>query len=227
MELEGITVQDTTIKIVGLKMRDRGMIVHYNPQDINMKVGDYVIAETEYGEELARVVSPPRHVLRVLNNPPLKKVLRLPTPEDIARLEDHSNTEKDAYSYCIERIRDRGLSMKLIDVEYTFDEGRIIFYFSSDTRIDFRELVKDLAYKYKARIELRQVGIRDGARMLSGYGLCGRPLCCATFLMEFEPVSIRMARDQDMVINPAKISGMCGRLMCCIAFEHGVEDEKG
>lgn len=227
MELENTTTQDSTLKVVGVRLRDRGFIAHYDPQDFYMEVGDYVIIETGSGEEIARVVSLPRPVLRVLNNPPLKKVLRLATPEDLVRLENHSITEKEAYSYCIARIQDRGLSMKLVDVEYTFDESKMIFYFSSDTRIDFRELVKDLAYKYRARIEMKQVGIRDGARMLGGYGLCGRPLCCATFLMEFEPVSIRMARDQDMVINPAKISGMCGRLMCCIAFEHGVEDEKG
>ncbi len=221
------TTKDTGIKIVGIKLKDRGMIVHYDPQDFNMRVGDYVLVETQNGEETGRVVSPPRYILRVLNNPPLKKVLRLPTPEDVTRLEEHAHIEKDAFSYCIERISDRGLPMKLIDVEYTFDEERIVFYFSADTRVDFRELVKDLAYKYNARIELKQVGIRDGARILSGYGLCGRPMCCATFLTEFEPVSIRMARDQDMIINPVKISGMCGRLMCCIAFEHGVEDEKG
>ena len=227
MEVEDTTIiTDTGIKIVGIKLRDRGLIVHYDPQDFNMRVGDYVIVDTEYGEEMARVVSPPRYILRVVNNPPLKKVLRLPTPKDMALLEEHSGIEKDAHSYCIDRIRDRGLPMKLIDVEYTFDESRLTFYFSADSRVDFRELVKDLAYKYKARIELKQVGIRDGARILSGYGLCGRPMCCATFLKEFEPVSIRMARDQDMVINPAKISGMCGRLMCCIAYEHGAEDEK-
>jgi len=227
LEIEERTTKETILRIVGVRLRDRGLIAHYDPQDLYMKVGDYVIIETGSGEEIARVVSPPRPVLRILNNPPLKKVLRLATMEDLARLENHSITEKEAYSYCITRIQDRGLPMKLIDVEYTFDESKLIFYFSADSRIDFRELVKDLAYKYRARIEMKQVGIRDGARMLGGYGLCGRPLCCATFLMEFEPVSIRMARDQDMVINPAKISGMCGRLMCCIAFEHGVEDEKG
>lgn len=227
MNNNSTTIDDTLIRIVGIKLRDRGVVVHYDPQDFYMRVGDYVIVETEYGEEIARVGSLPRYVLRVLNNQPLKRVIRLSTQEDRARLEEHSMPEKEAYAYCIERIKDRGLPMKLIEVEYTFDESRMIFYFSADTRVDFRELVKDLAYKYKARIELRQVGIRDGARMLSGYGLCGRPLCCATFLMEFEPVSIRMARDQDMTINPAKISGMCGRLLCCIAFEHGVEDEKG
>jgi cell fate regulator YaaT (PSP1 superfamily) len=195
------------IKIVGIRLKDRGIVVHYDPQDINMLVGDYVIIETENGEEITRVVSLPRYVLRVLNNQPLKKVLRLATPEDISRLQEHSKT--------------------VIDVEYSFDESRMFYYFSADSRVDFRELVKDLAYKYSARIELRQVGIRDGARMISGYGHCGRPLCCATFLMEFAPVSIKMARDQDMVINPVKISGMCGRLMCCIAYEHGVEDGKG
>jgi len=227
MEVENITTSDAGIKIVGIRVRDRGMIVHYDPQDIYVLPGDYVIVATDNGEEIARVVSPPRYILRVLNNRPLKKVLRLPSQEEMAKLEEHANVEQEAYAYCIGRINNRRLPMKLVNVEYTFDESRIIFYFSADSRIDFRELVKDLAYKYKARIEMRQVGIRDGARMLSGYGLCGRPLCCATFLMEFEPVSIRMARDQDMVINPVKISGMCGRLMCCIAFEHGVEDEKG
>jgi len=227
MEVENITTSDAGIKIVGIRVRDRGMIVHYDPQDIYVLPGDYVIVETDNGEEIARVVSPPRYILRVLNNRPLKKVLRLPSQGEMAKLEEHANVEQEAYAYCIGRINNRRLPMKLVNVEYTFDESRIIFYFSADSRIDFRELVKDLAYKYKARIEMRQVGIRDGARMLSGYGLCGRPLCCATFLMEFEPVSIRMARDQDMVINPVKISGMCGRLMCCIAFEHGVEDEKG
>ena len=227
MEVENITTSDAGIKIVGIRVRDRGMIVHYDPQDIYVLPGDYVIVETDNGEEIARVVSPPRYILRVLNNRPLKKVLRLPSQEEIAKLEEHATVEQEAYAYCIGRVNDRRLPMKLVNVEYTFDESRMVFYFSADSRIDFRELVKDLAYKYKARIEMRQVGIRDGARMLSGYGLCGRPLCCATFLMEFEPVSIRMARDQDMVINPVKISGMCGRLMCCIAFEHGVEDEKG
>ncbi len=227
MEVENITTSDAGIKIVGIRVRDRGMIIHYDPQDIYVLPGDYVIVEADNGEEIARVVSPPRYILRVLNNKPLKKVLRIPSQEEIAKLEEHANVEKEAYVYCIGRINDRRLPMKLVNVEYTFNESKMVFYFSADSRIDFRELVKDLAYKYKARIEMRQVGIRDGARMLSGYGLCGRPLCCATFLMEFEPVSIRMARDQDMVINPVKISGMCGRLMCCIAFEHGVEDEKG
>ncbi|OGW58143.1 MAG: hypothetical protein A2Y48_05115 [Nitrospirae bacterium RIFCSPLOW2_12_42_9] len=227
MEVENTVAESPVIKIVGIRLRDQGMIVHYDPQDFNFRIGDNVIIETDSGEGIARVASLPRYVLKVLNNRPLKRVLRLPTPEDLARLQDHSGMEKDAYSYCLERIKGRNLPMKLIEVEYTFDESKIIFYFTSDTRVDFRELVKDLAYKFKARIELRQVGIRDGARMISGYGLCGLPLCCGTFLMEFEPVSIRMARDQDMVINPVKISGMCGRLMCCIAFEHGVEDEKG
>jgi cell fate regulator YaaT (PSP1 superfamily) len=227
MELEGTTLKDSGIKIVGIRLKDRGIVVHYDPQDINMLVGDYVIIETENGEEITRVVSLPRYVLRVLNNQPLKKVLRLATPEDISRLQEHSKIEREAFIYCVARIKDRGLPMKVIDVEYSFDENRMFYYFSSDSRVDFRELVKDLAYKYSARIELRQVGIRDGARMISGYGHCGRPLCCATFLMEFAPVSIKMARDQDMVINPVKISGMCGRLMCCIAYEHGVEDGKG
>ncbi len=214
------------IKIVGIRSRDRGVIVHFNPADIIARVGDYVITEGDYGEEIGRVVSPPRYVLKVLNNKPLKRVLRVAAGDDLKKLETHSHMEQEAFSYCNARISDRGLPMNLIDVEYSFNESRISFYFSADTRIDFRELVKDLAYKFNARIELRQVGIRDEARMISGFGPCGRPLCCATFLKEFATVSIKMAREQDIVINPAKISGMCGRLMCCIAYEHGSKNGK-
>lgn len=215
------------IKIVGIRSRDRGIIMHFNPQDVIACVGDYVITEGDYGEEIGRVVSPPRYVLKVLNNKPLKKVLRVAVTDDLTKLEAHEKMEQDAFSYCTARISDRGLPMKLIDVEYSFNESRISFYFSADTRVDFRELVKDLAYKFNARIELRQVGIRDEARMISGFGPCGRPLCCATFLKDFAAVSIKMARDQDIVINPARISGMCGRLMCCIAYEHGIRHDKG
>ena len=214
------------IKIVGIRSRDRGIIIHFNPQDVIARVGDYVVTEGDYGEEIGRVVSPPRYILKVLNNKPLKKVLRMAVNDDLQKLETHSKMEQEAFSYCNERISDRGLPMKLIDVEYSFNESRISFYFSADTRIDFRELVKDLAYKFNARIELRQVGIRDEARMLSGFGTCGRPLCCATFLKEFATVSIRMAREQGIVINPARISGMCGRLMCCIAYEQGSKSDK-
>ncbi len=214
------------IKIVGVRSRDRGIIIHFNPQDVIARVGDYVITEGDYGEEIGRVVSPPRYILKVLNNKPLKKVLRLAVSDDLQKLETHSRMEQDAFSYCNARIADRALPMKLIDVEYAFNGSRISFYFSADTRVDFRELVKDLAYKFNARIELRQVGIRDEARMISGFGTCGRPLCCATFLKEFTTVSIKMARDQDIVINPARISGMCGRLMCCIAYEHGIKNDK-
>ncbi len=215
------------IKIIGVRNRDRGIIVHFNPLDILARIGDYVITEGDNGEEIGSVVSPPRYVLKVLNNKPLKKVLRVATGEDLQKLDAHEKLEQDAFSYCAGRIADRGLPMKLIDVEYSFNEVRMSFYFSADTRVDFRELVKDLAYKFNARIELRQVGIRDEARMISGFGACGRPLCCATFLKDFAAVSIKMARDQDIVINPARISGMCGRLMCCIAYEHGIRHDKG
>jgi len=214
------------IKIVGIRSRDRGIIIHFNPQDVIARVGDYVVTEGDYGEEIGRVVSPPRYILKVLNNKPLKKVLRMAVNDDLQKLETHSKMEQEAFSYCNARISDRGLPMKLIDVEYSFNESRISFYFSADTRIDFRELVKDLAYKFNARIELRQVGIRDEARMISGFGTCGRPLCCATFLKEFATVSIKMAREQGIVINPARISGMCGRLMCCIAYEQGSKNDK-
>lgn len=213
-------------KIIGIKFKDQGLVYHYDPQDFFVYVGDYVIVETENGEDVGKVASQPRYSLKILNNKPLKKVLRLPDDKDLSRLKQHEEIEKSAYVYGLERIKERDLSMKLINVEYAFDDSKMVFYFSAENRVDFRELVKDLAYKYKARIELKQVGIRDGARMIDGFGVCGRPLCCSTFLMEFAPVSIRMARKQEMVINPAKISGMCGRLMCCIAYEHGNEDEK-
>ncbi len=225
-EVENVISQTEGTRIVGIKFKDQGMVYHYDPQGFFVMAGEYVIVQADNGEEIGRVASPPRFTLKILNNKPLKKVLRIPTPEDIARLEKHTELEKSAYTYCLERIKERRLSMKMIDVEYTFDESKMVFYFSAENRVDFRELVKDLAYKYKARIELKQVGIRDGARMIDGHGACGRPLCCSTFLMEFAPVSIRMAREQDMIINPAKISGMCGRLMCCIAYEHGNEDRK-
>jgi len=225
------TIEETPvregIKIVGVRSRDRGIIIHFNPEDVIARVGDYVITDGDYGEEIGRVVSPPRYILKVLNNKPLKKVLRVADSDDLQKLETHTKMEQEAFSYCNARIEDRGLPMKLIDVEYSFNETRISFYFSADTRIDFRELVKDLAYKFNARIELRQVGIRDEARMISGFGPCGRSLCCATFLKEFATVSIRMAREQGIVINPARISGMCGRLMCCIAYEHGLKHDKG
>src|SRR4030067_1037294 len=214
------------IKIVGIKSRDRGVIVHFNPQDVIARVGDYAITDGGNGEEIGRVVPPPRYILKVLNNKPLKKVLRVADSDDLQKLETHTKMEQEAFSYCNARIEDRGLPMKLIDVEYSFNETRISFYFSADTRIDFRELVKDLAYKFNARIELRQVGIRDEARMISGFGTCGRPLCCATFLKEFATVSIKMAREQGIVIIPARISGMCGRLMCCIAYEQGRKSDK-
>ncbi|MBI5198305.1 MAG: hypothetical protein HZA19_06830 [Nitrospirae bacterium] len=156
----------------------------------------------------------------------MKRVLRKLTPEEIRKVEYHQLVEKEAAQYCIARVKERHLPMKLTDVELHFSGNKMTFYFSADERIDFRELVKDMAYKYRARIEMRQIGVRDGARMMDGYGPCGRPLCCSTFLMEFGPVSIRMARDQDLVLNPAKTSGLCGRLKCCIAYEHGQEKQK-
>src|SRR3990170_4106510 len=212
------TIEETPvregIKIVGVRSRDRGIIIHFNPEDEIARVGDYVITDGDYGEEIGRVVSPPRYILKVLNNKPLKKVLLVADSDDLQKLETHTKMEQEAFSYCNARIEDRGLPMKLIDVEYSFNETSISFYFSADTRIDFRELVKDLAYKFNAR-------------MISGFGPCGRSLCCATFLKEFATVSIRMAREQGIVINPARISGMCGRLMCCIAYEHGLKHDKG
>ncbi len=209
------------IKIVGVKFRDKGKIYHFDPTDLDLKIGDAVVVETERGMGYAKVSSIPRFILQLPSGRHLKKVLKKASEEDITAMQNNKVRETEAFRFCVDRIRDRELPMKLVDVEYTRDGSKITFYFTADNRIDFRELVKDIAGKFRTRIEMRQIGVRDEARMINGYGPCGRQLCCASFLREFEPVSIKMAKEQSMVLNPAKISGICGRLMCCIGYEAG------
>jgi cell fate regulator YaaT (PSP1 superfamily) len=223
--LEQDTRQEIKIRVVGIQLRERGKRVQGDPQDLALLQGDYVFISSDGGEILAQIKYGIRYVPRMIQSRPLKKVLRKVTPEERRKVDAHQQIEKEAAQYCMARVRNRGLKMKVTDVEFLFDESKMVFYFSADDRVDFRELVKDIAYKYRAKIEMRQIGVRDGARMMDGYGPCGRPLCCSNFLMDFGPVSIRMARDQGLVLSPSKTSGLCGRLKCCIAYEHGMEKE--
>ena len=181
-------------------------------------MGDFTIVETSRGQEFGEVVVAPKQVPEEEIVQPLKKVLRVVVEEDCQKILENRQMEDEAFHICSEKIADHDLEMKLVDVEYTFDRSKVIFYFTADGRVDFRELVKDLAAVFRTRIELRQIGVRDEAKMIGGIGPCGRVLCCHTFLGEFEPVSIRMAKDQNLSLNPTKISGVCGRLMCCLRF---------
>ncbi len=207
------------INIVGIRFKQAGKIYYFDPEALELKAGDKVIVETVRGIEFGQVIVGPKLVPDEKVTQPLKKVLRPATPEDEAQLKENHEREKKAFEICLEKISKHNLDMKLVDVEYTFDRSKIIFYFTADGRVDFRELVKDLATVFKTRIELRQIGVRDEAKMLGGLGPCGRPLCCATFLGEFEPVSIKMAKEQNLSLNPVKISGICSRLMCCLRYE--------
>lgn len=209
------------IKIVGVKFREKGKTYHFDPTDLDLRIGEAVVVETERGVGYAKVSSAPRFIQQLPSGRQLKKVLKKAAEEDIAAMQNNKERETEAFRFCLERIKDKEIPMKLVDVEYMPDGSKITFYFTADNRIDFRELVKDVAGKYRTRIEMRQIGVRDEARMINGYGPCGRQLCCASFLREFEPVSIKMAKEQSMVLNPAKISGICGRLMCCIGYEAG------
>ncbi|UMZ75243.1 PSP1 domain-containing protein [Natranaerofaba carboxydovora] len=207
--------------VVGVRFKRAGKIYYFSPEDIEeeLKSGNYVIVETSRGLEFGEIVIPPRELPEEELVFPLKKVIRKATPEDEAQMQENKRKEDEAFDTCLEKIEEHKLDMKLVDVEYNFDNSKVIFYFTADGRIDFRELVKDLASIFKTRIELRQIGVRDEAKILGGLGPCGRPLCCASFLGEFEPVSIKMAKEQNLSLNPAKISGICGRLMCCLKYE--------
>ncbi|MBI5181768.1 MAG: stage 0 sporulation protein [Nitrospirae bacterium] len=207
------------IKVVGVKFREKGKIYHFDAENLQLKLGDDVVVETERGVGYAKVYSMPRFILKPFSGRELKKVLKKATVDDFLEIQNIRDKEKEAFRFCLEKIGERDIQMKLMDVECLQDGNKIIFYFTADGRIDFRELVKDLASKFRTRIEMRQIGVRDVARMVNGCGLCGRTLCCSSFLREFEPISIKMAKEQSIVLNPAKISGMCGRLMCCIGFE--------
>ena len=206
-------------KVVGIRFRNVGKIYYFNPKEYKMKIGDHVIVETARGIEFGRVVLGPKEVGEDEVIHPLKEVLRVATSEDEEREKQNRQKEKEAFKICQKKIRDHGLEMKLIDAEYTFDNNKVLFYFTADGRIDFRQLVKDLAAIFKTRIELRQIGVRDETKILGGIGICGRCLCCHTYLSEFAPVSIKMAKEQNLSLNPTKISGVCGRLMCCLTNE--------
>lgn len=213
------------IKVIGVRFRTAGKIYFFDPVDYEIQKGDHVIVETARGIEFGTVVGNIRHVCDDEIVQPLKPVLRVASERDIAQEADNKNREKEAFKLCQEKIREHGLDMKLIDAEYTFDNNKVLFYFTSDGRIDFRELVKDLAAIFKTRIELRQIGVRDETKMVGGIGMCGRPLCCHTHLSDFVPVSIKMAKEQNLSLNPTKISGVCGRLMCCLNHEEETYEE--
>ncbi len=207
------------IKVIGVRFRQAGKIYYFDPAGLDIKREDHVIVETTRGVEYGRVVEGVKQVSDDEVTTPLKPVIRLATKEDDQKAQKNKEKEKKAFKICKEKIAKHGLEMKLIDTEYTFDNNKILFYFTADGRIDFRELVKDLAAVFKTRIELRQVGVRDETKMIGGIGICGRPLCCNSYLSDFIPVSIKMAKEQDLSLNPTKISGICGRLMCCLKNE--------
>ena len=211
--------------VVGVRFRNVGKIYYFNPKNYKVKVGDHVIVETARGVEYGRVVLEPRSVKEDEVVHPLKEVLRVATKEDEEHEAENRLKEKEAFKICKKKIREHGLEMKLIDAEYTFDNNKVLFYFTADGRIDFRQLVKDLASVFKTRIELRQIGVRDETKILGGIGICGRTLCCHTYLSEFAPVSIKMAKEQNLSLNQTKISGVCGRLMCCLKNEQETYEE--
>ena len=212
-------------RVIGVRFRNVGKIYYFSPKDLEIHTGDHVIVETARGVEYGHVVLTPRDVEDEKVIQPLKEVIRIANPQDDKKEEINRKKEKEAFQVCLKKIREHSLEMKLIDVEYTFDNNKILFYFTADGRIDFRELVKDLAAIFKTRIELRQIGVRDETKILGGIGICGRPLCCHTYLSEFVPVSIKMAKEQNLSLNPTKISGVCGRLMCCLKNEEETYEE--
>ena len=213
------------IKVVGVRFKKAGKIYYFDPADMNIQKDTYVVVETARGIEFGECVMGIKEINENDIVAPLKSVLRIATEEDIDRHFKNKDKEKDAFNICLKKIQEHGLTMKLIDVEYTFDNNKVIFYFTADGRVDFRELVKDLATIFKTRIELRQIGVRDEAKMLGGLGPCGRPMCCSSFLGDFASVSIKMAKEQNLSLNPTKISGICGRLMCCLNYEQSTYED--
>ena len=213
------------IEVIGVRFRPAGKIYFFDPVDLEIETGEHVIVETARGMEYGLVVLGKRLVEEERVIQPLKPVTRIATPEDDEIEEENKRKEKEAFEICLEKIQKHGLEMKLIDVEYTFDNNKVLFYFTADGRIDFGELVKDLASVFKTRIELRQIGVRDETKIIGGIGVCGRSLCCNTYLSEFIPVSIKMAKEQNLSLNPTKISGVCGRLMCCLKNEEETYEE--
>ncbi len=213
------------IKVVGVRFRSAGKIYFFAPAGLDINTGDNVVVETARGMEFGTVVIGPREIEDDKVIQPLKDVTRIATEKDVEIAENNKIKEKEAFNICLEKIKKHELEMKLIDAEYTFDNNKLLFYFTADGRIDFRELVKDLASVFKTRIELRQIGVRDETKILGGIGVCGRPLCCHSWLPEFIPVSIKMAKEQNLSLNPTKISGVCGRLMCCLKNEEETYEE--
>ena len=207
------------IKVIGVRFRRAGKVYFFDPGEFQINKGDHVIVETARGVEFGSVVLGLREVEEDMVIQPLKPVLRVATADDVRREERNREKEKEALAVCLEKVQKHGLEMKLIDAEYTFDNNKVLFYFTADGRVDFRELVKDLASVFKTRIELRQIGVRDETKILGGVGICGRVLCCHSYLSDFAPVSIKMAKEQNLSLNPSKISGTCGRLMCCLKNE--------
>ncbi|HAQ08760.1 MAG TPA: stage 0 sporulation protein [Bacillus bacterium] len=206
--------------VVGVRFKKAGKVYYFDPGELSIQKDEFVIVETVRGVEYGRVVTPRKQVGEKDVVLPLKKVVRIADQKDRLIVEENKAAAKEAYDVCSEKVNEHQLDMKLVDVEYTFDRNKVIFYFTADGRVDFRELVKDLAAIFRTRIELRQIGVRDEAKMLGGIGPCGRMLCCSTFLGDFDPVSIKMAKDQNLSLNPTKISGLCGRLMCCLKYEN-------
>ena len=213
------------IKVVGVRFKKAGKIYYFDPVDMNIEKNTYVVVETARGIEFGECVIGVKEISENDIVAPLKSVLRIASEEDINKHFKNKDKEKDAFDICLKKIQEHKLNMKLIDVEYTFDNNKVIFYFTADGRVDFRELVKDLATIFKTRIELRQIGVRDEAKMLGGLGPCGRPMCCSTFLGDFASVSIKMAKEQNLSLNPTKISGICGRLMCCLNYEQSTYED--
>ena len=205
--------------VIGVRFKDGGKMYYFDPGEFDVKEGDGVIVETARGTEFGDVVAPPQQLEEEKIIAPLKSVVRIATPYDREQRDKNRARESEAYAICMEKIQAHQLEMKLVDVEYTFNGSKVVFYFTADGRVDFRELVKDLASVFKTRIELRQIGVRDEAKMLGGLGSCGRPVCCKAFLSDFTPVSIKMAKEQNLSLSPTKISGICGRLMCCLKYE--------
>ena len=213
-------------RIIGVRFKRLGKIYFFDPKWLEVKKGEKVVVETTQGEEIAEVVVPNRMIEEEKLTSPLKKVLRLASSRDLKHAEECRKKEKEAFELCNKKIKEHKLEMTLTDVEYKFDNSKILFYFTADGRIDFRDLVKDLAAVYKTRIELRQIGVRDEVKRIGGNGVCGRELCCCSFLNDFETVSIKMAKEQNISLNPSKISGNCGRLMCCLKYEQEAYEEK-
>ncbi len=213
------------VKVVGVRFKRAGKIYYFDPGDLEIQLNENVIVETARGVEFGLVVVPNTEVPDDQIVAPLKKVIRVADDDDKNHYEENSRREKEAFDICLQKISVHKLEMKLIDVEYTFDNNKVLFYFTADGRVDFRELVKDLASVFRTRIELRQIGVRDEAKMMGGLGVCGRVLCCNAFLGDFQPVSIKMAKEQGLSLNPTKISGACGRLMCCLKYEQDAYEE--